>query len=128
MEDMTTLLLGYEKDAIVVRRNLAERIYRPAVGQNRLNEVCYGLLKSTYLKSEFISVDHNWIRFPQADLNHFKPWVYGEKGFSEGVHKLILQASTPEKNMNCGVCILQHQDLNSYPYAIYKSLHDRVSR
>jgi hypothetical protein len=44
------------------------------------------------------------------------------------VHKLIVQVNAPEKSQNCGICILQHQDLNSYPYAIYKSLHDRVTR
>ena len=82
VEDMTTVILGYQKDAIIVSRDIVQRKHLPAVGQNKLNEVCYGLIKSLYLKSEFISVDHNWIRFPESDSNHFKPWIYGEKGFS----------------------------------------------
>ena len=51
VEDMTTVILGYQKDAIIVSRDIVQRKHLPAVGQNKLNEVCYGLIKSLYLKS-----------------------------------------------------------------------------
>lgn len=80
------------------------------------------------MEAERISIDNRWIRFPEALPNHFKPWVYGEKGLTEGVHKMIVVSTQPDKGLNCGLAVLQHHDLNSYPYAIYKSLWDRVSR
>lgn len=49
MDCITTVMLRYQKDAIVVRRDLQKKL--PAIGKDRLNEVCYGLIKSTYLKS-----------------------------------------------------------------------------
>jgi hypothetical protein len=41
---------------------------------------------------------------------------------------MLVVATLPGKNLNCGIGVLQHQDLNSYPYATYKSLYDRVAR
>jgi len=37
MEEMTAVLLSYQKDAIVVRRDVVQRKYPMALGQDRLN-------------------------------------------------------------------------------------------
>lgn len=78
VEDMASILLHYERDSAVVRKDIVER-RNPMMaesGQKQLNEVSYGMIKSTYLKSEEISADSGWLRFPESEPNHFKPWVY----------------------------------------------------
>jgi hypothetical protein len=51
MEDMTDVLLGYQKNAIVLRKDILKERYIHTLGQDKLNEVCYGIIKSQYLKS-----------------------------------------------------------------------------
>lgn len=66
---------------------------------------------------------------PSSSENVFKPWVFSEKGFSTGIHKLKLVSTAPRgSSKNCGVCIIKESDINVYPYCVYKSLYDRIAR
>jgi hypothetical protein len=36
--------------------------------------------------------------------------------------------SRPLKSLNCGISIIAESDLQCYPYGIYKSLYDRITK
>lgn len=126
--ELSELISNFKKSVLIVKKELADKARLDLGKHFSSDEIIYGVVRTSYTGGKNIAFEGGWIQFPFCPEDSFKPWVYSEKGFIAGVHKLKIICSKPSRSTNCGIGIIKESDLQTYPYSIYKSLYDRVTR
>lgn len=89
----------------------------------------YGVCRSRFIASSKIEINKGVVAFPKlSNIASFLPWIYTDQLFSEGVHEFKISSQRYPIVQNAGFTVLDEHDIDTYPYAHFKSLFSREGR
>lgn len=89
----------------------------------------YGICKSRFIASSKIEISKAVIAFPKlTNIASFLPWIYTDRPFSEGIHEFKISSQRYPIVQNAGFTVLEEHDIDTYPYALFKSLFNREGK